>query len=182
MNRTLPDPGSAPILTHFTRASGRASALDNLLAILAAGVIRAASRMVGGRRGVVCLFDAPLPELGALLARRNRRRYEPFGVAIDRRFAFQAGARPVIYLPPGEARALLPASELWRTVSFDLRRAPAVDWTFEREWRMAGDLVVPPEAVAIVANWQDVDAVFDHFDGQPPCAGVLPLRGLSPSL
>ena len=38
----------------------------------------------------------PVRDLHALLDRRNRRRYEPFGIAIEKRYAFRAGARPVI--------------------------------------------------------------------------------------
>lgn len=171
-------PGAA-MLTHFTRARGGSSALDNLVAILREGVIHAATRMVRGPEPAVCLFDATLGELADLLANRNRRRYEPFGVALGRRYAFRMGARPVIYVPLAEARRLLAPQELWRVVSIDLDRTPAVDWCFEREWRIRGDLrIAPQQAVALVRSWGDADEVFDRFDGHPPCAGVLPLDEL----
>jgi hypothetical protein len=57
---------SAPILTHFTRASKTASALDNLLAILEQENERGARRMIRGGRPAVSLFDASFPELGGL--------------------------------------------------------------------------------------------------------------------
>jgi hypothetical protein len=170
---------SAPILTHFTRAWRTASALDNLLAILEQGVVRGARRMIRGGRPAVSLFDASFPELGGLLARRNRRRYEPFGIAIDKRYAFRMGARPVIYLPWREAEELLAPEERWRVVTIEMDRNPPVDWTHEREWRVAGDL--PLEAryfSALVASWRDADAIFEHFDRRPPCAGVIPLDAL----
>ncbi len=86
------------MLTHFTRASRAGNALDNLMMILDERSVRGATRMVRGKRPVVCLFDAPLGELRRLLDRHNRRRYEPFGIAVNKRYAFQMGARPVIYL------------------------------------------------------------------------------------
>ena len=76
-------------------------------------------------------------ELGHLLTPRNRRRYEPFGVAVDKRYAFSMGARPVIYMPSAEAAAILDEDEMWRVVSIDMTRNPPIDWTFEREWRAA---------------------------------------------
>jgi hypothetical protein len=175
----LPSP---PMLTHFTRASKTASAMDNLLAIIEQGVVRGARRMIRGTRPVVSLFDAPFAELRTLLNRQNRRRYEPFGIAINKRYAFRNGARPVIYLPWREAKELLPPAELWRVVTIEIGtemamdRTPAVDWTHEREWRVAGDLALESRYFsALVANWRDADVIFDHFGGHPPCAGVIPL-------
>jgi hypothetical protein len=125
------------------------------------------------------MVDAPLVELRALLARRNRRRYEPFGIAVDKSYAFRMGARPVIYMPWREAASLLPEPEQWRVVSLDLDRRPIVDWSFEREWRIASDLPVDPRrTVALVENWRDADEIFERFEGRPPCAGVIPLSDL----
>jgi hypothetical protein len=112
---------------------------------------------------------------------RARRRYEPFGIAVSKRHAFKMGARPVIYLPWKEAAAILPQAELWRVVSLDLGRRPAIDWTFEREWRMAGDLHFGVrDTVVLVEDWRDADEIYARFDGHPPCAGVLPLKNLFP--
>jgi len=170
---------AAAMLTHFTRAARTSSALDNLLAILHGGVIRGSSRMIRDKRRVVCLFDAPLAELKRLLDRRNRRRYEPFGIALDKRYAFRMGARPVIYMPLREAEEIVAARELWRVVSIDMNRTPPIDWSFEREWRLAGDLPIEPgSAVALVETWRDADEVFDHFGGHPPCRGVIPMSDL----
>jgi hypothetical protein len=135
--------------------------------------------MIPGNLPAVCLFDAPLTELVGLLARRNRHRYQPFGIALEKRYAFARGARPVIYMPLAEARRLLPEAELWRVASLDLGRDPPVDWTFEREWRAPDHLRLPDRgAVALVEGWRDVEAIYDRFDGSPPCAGVLPLTNL----
>jgi len=168
-----------PMLTHFTRAAGTKSAIDNLDAILRGGVIRGATRLIQGGRPVVCLFDATVGELGQLLVRSNRRRYEPFGVALDKRYAFRKGARPVLYLPWREARQILAQEERWRVAAIDLDRNPPIDWSFEREWRVAGDLPLPVRAaVALVESWRDADELYDRFDGDPPCAGVIPVKDL----
>jgi hypothetical protein len=170
---------AAPMLTHFTRASRAGDALDNLAAILRDGIVRGSSRMIAGKQPTVCLFDAPLAEMSQLLSRLNRRRYQPFGVALEKRYAFAMGARPVVYLPLAEARRILPDAELWRVVAIDLRRDPPIDWTFEREWRVPGELRLPGHgAVALVEGWRDVDEIYDRFDGSPPCAGVIPLADL----
>lgn len=167
---------SAPMLAHFTRASGKTSALDNLLWILEDKVVRGSTRMIGGGQRGVCLFDAPPHELGHLLTPRNRRRYEPFGIAVDKRYAFSMGARPVIYMPSAEAAAILEEDEMWRVVSIDMTRNPPIDWTFEREWRVLGDLPLKAQfSVALVASWRDVDEIYERFNGKPPCAGVIPL-------
>jgi hypothetical protein len=170
---------SAAMLTHFTRRSADGNAMDNLVAILRSGIIRGSSRMVRTRREVVCLFDAALSELNRLLARNNRRRYEPFGVALDKRYAFAMGARPVIYLPWPEACEMLDEQELWRVVAIDPGHTPPLDWTFEREWRIAEQLKLPGEgAVALVETWRDVEELYERFEGTPPCAGIIPLRDL----
>jgi hypothetical protein len=168
-----------PMLTHFTRTAGTTSAIDNLDSILRGGVIRGATRLIRGKRPVVCLCDATLGELGRLLVRANRRRYEPFGVALDKRYAFAMGARPVLYMPWREARLILAEEEWWRVAAIDLERDPPIDWSFEREWRVAGDLPLPASAaVALVETWHDADELYDRFDGHPPCAGVIPIADL----
>jgi hypothetical protein len=167
------------MLTHFTRRSTEGDAMDNLVAILRAGVIRGSTRMVRTARAVVCLFDAQWSELNQLLMRDNRRRYQRFGIAIDKIYAFTMGARPVIYMPWGEACEMLDEHELWRVVAIDLAQTPPLDWTFEREWRVTEELRLPQQgAVALVESWRDVDELYDRFDGAPPCAGIIPLRDL----
>jgi hypothetical protein len=180
--RAAIDAPGAGMLTHLTRASHPAAALDNLAAILSAGTIRASTRMIRNKCPVICFFDAPFEHLARVVNHDSRRRYEPFGIAVNKRYAFKMGARPVIYLPWAEAAAMLPAAELWRVVTLDLNRRPAIDWSFEREWRMAGDLRFSPrDAVVLVEDWRDADEIYERFDGHPPCAGVLPLKSLFPA-
>ncbi|MGH8010866.1 MAG: hypothetical protein ACREQ4_00035, partial [Candidatus Binataceae bacterium] len=180
MTRAAFAPPAAAMLTHFTRTSGDGcGALDNLVSILRGGVIKGATRMVRGKQEAVCLCDAPLSELNDLMRRANRRRYEPFGIALDKRYAFSAGTRPVIYLPWAEAEQLLDGAQMWRVVPLELSNDSSIDWTFEREWRHLGDLTFPAHrSVALVETWRDADEIYDRFDGSPPCLGVLPLRDL----
>jgi hypothetical protein len=174
-----PEIDAGGLLTHFTRASRAGDALDNLVDILRSAMIKGSGRMIIGKRPTVCLFDAPIAELRRLLTRANRRRYQPFGIALDKSYAFACGARPVIYMPLTEARRMLAEEELWRVVALDPGHNPPIDWTFEREWRVRDQLALPPRgAVALVETWRDVDEIYDRFDGTPPCAGVVPLEDL----
>jgi hypothetical protein len=180
--RSLPT-APAPVLTHFTRAARTSSAMDSLVSILTSQVVRGGHRMVRGGQPAVCMFDIELPALRTVLIRENRRRYEPFGIAVDRRYAFKMGARPVIYLRWREAREAIEPREHWRVVSIEIDRIPAVDWTYEREWRLQGDLPLQPKlCVALLESWRDADELYDRFDGHPPCAGVIPLRELFGSI
>jgi hypothetical protein len=170
---------SVAMLTHFTRRSAEGDAMDNLVTILRTGFIRGSKPMVRTQRAVVCLFDAHWSELNRLLVPDNRRRYEAFGIAIDRRYAFVLGARPVIYMPWAEACRMLDEHELWRVVAIDLEQTPPLDWTFEREWRIVEQLRLPGQgAVALVETWRDVEELYDRFGGAPPCAGIIPLKDL----
>jgi hypothetical protein len=171
---------STPMLAHFTRAESKASAMDNLVRILESCAISGSSRLVPGKQRAVCMFDVPIPDLYRVLVKSSRRRYEPFGVAVDKRYAFAQGARPVIYLPLAEAAEIVRPEELWRVVSLDFARTPPIDWSFEREWRMRGDLPLQPKlTVALVNTWADAEEIYDRFGGDPPCAGVIPLREMA---
>jgi hypothetical protein len=125
MNRRRASVPAAAMLTRFTRASKTASALDNLVAILADGVVHGSHRMIRGNRAAVCMFDVPIAELSGILDRQSRRRYEPFGIAVDKRYAFAMGARPVIYLPWREAEKILAPEESWRVVSMEMGASSA---------------------------------------------------------
>src|SRR5271170_6523803 len=82
----LPKFESSGMLSHFTRASRAGDAVDNLETILREGMIRGSTRMVRGGRPVVCLFGGPLEELKQILVHGNRRRYQLFGIALDKRY------------------------------------------------------------------------------------------------
>ena len=64
-------------------------------------------------------------------------------------------------------------------MALELERDKPIDWSYEREWRLAGDLDLQAgRAVALVETWRDADEIYHRFAGHPPCAGVIPLSEL----
>jgi len=63
-------------------------------------------------------------------------RYRFYSIAVSKRALFEAGGRPVIYLPDYEGN-WIPPEEKWRQVRYE---HGSVDFTREREWRVPGDL------------------------------------------
>ncbi len=168
-------PPSDAMLTHFTRASRGGSALDNLVAILREGVLRASSRMVRNRAPVVCLFDAPLSELAG-------RSLPAIAAATS-----HSGSRWINAMLSGWVRGRSSICRRARRGESSRRRncggwSASISTVRRRSTGassanggFAGDLPLNPRhAVALVESWRDVDAVFEHFDGRPPCAGVIP--------
>jgi hypothetical protein len=73
----------------------------------------------------------------------------------DKQWAHAQGARQVIYQPDDEYLSLAPQHQ-WRHVRYE---PPAVDFTWEREWRIRGNMPVSPEFSAIVVphqSWADI--------------------------
>ena len=67
-------------------------------------------------------------------------RYRGIGLGFSKKFAFDKGARPVLYELKETAKSILPVTDWWRIVSFDLSdNENIIDWTHEREWRAKGD-------------------------------------------
>ena len=87
---------------------------------------------------VVCFSECSLAEL---LRRRCYRQhlhrwdYEPYGIAIRRSAAEQAGMKKVLYGDVSDRNAL-PLAERYRFQA----RGKTFDWTTEREWRSARDV------------------------------------------
>jgi hypothetical protein len=121
------------------------SAFEVLKEILVSGTIRGSGNegYVKGSRRAVCFSEIPLSAMH-LFARPPDDPFEPpttaryrfYGIAISKRAVFEAGGRPVMYLPDSEGH-WIPPEEKWRHVRFEHGR---VDFTHEREWRVPGDL------------------------------------------
>lgn len=138
-------------ITHFTKEQKSLSVIDVLVKILNERKIIGSTTDSGfiiGSNKAVCFQDAPLyglsqnllheqynrPELG------SKVRYKPCGLAFSKIYAFKKGARPVIYEQKSIAKKVLPESDWWRIVNFDLNDEDnIIDWTHEREWRIKGD-------------------------------------------
>ena len=142
-------------VTHFTKgAEGLAGATlppgEVLRRILREGLVRASpvgDRCAGGGRdaSAVCLTEAPL--LGLIVPTAPRS--PAHGIGFEKGFVFAAGGMPALYL----RRDLLGPD---RTPPMDERLFPFVkpfdidvdNPTFEREWRVPGDLRFSPDDVA----------------------------------
>ncbi|MGG0027310.1 DUF2971 domain-containing protein [Bacillus safensis subsp. osmophilus] len=148
-------------LTHLTRgSSGKREGisedrLDILIKILNDKKLIASGKgFINSGEPVVCLQDVPLygvsqnikHEMVINQSKYRRKRYEPIGIAISKKYVFSKGGLPVIYEKPTiqegkEKFPNIPQELLWRVVSYDLSDIKAyIDWTHEREWRVKGDL------------------------------------------
>jgi hypothetical protein len=100
-----------------------ASPFDVLKEILAAGVIRGGTGFVKGSQAVVCLSEIPLASMNEFSGPvGSNARYRSYGVAFSKKAVFNAGGRPVIYIPDDEGQ-WIPADQKWRQVKFDPHRS-----------------------------------------------------------
>lgn len=157
---------------------GSASAV--LRKILYEGKLIGTSKWTYGQN-CVCFTEAPIQEINSIFSlieiassKEERPRYEPYGIAVSKKWLFSKGGRPVIYDHP-ESFKEFPKNLRYRFVPYDLING--IDFTWEREWRLKTDfleldpnetLVVVPtseEAFDIVYEFAKVEADWD--DEQP---------------
>ena len=137
--------------------SGSASGV--LRKILYEGKLQGSSRWTYGV-STVCFTEAPIQEfnsvfsLVAIAASHDQRpRYEPYGIAVSKKWFFAQGGRPVIYDHP-DTFAEYPESQRYRYVPYD--PTSGVDFTWEREWRIkAESLVLDPKYTLVVVPTSD---------------------------
>lgn len=163
-----------PYLTHYTKD---AASLD---AILRGGAISGTVKFIPSGDRVVCLTECSPIEIHELMKSRDEEsgdvgeRYKwnrsNYGVAIHRTAACSHGALPAIY-GSKELLQALPAHEAHRFVRFDRSGKGYADWTFEREFRIKGDVDMhqldPHEMFIIVANKADRFAMLARLDVPP---------------
>lgn len=170
-------PDLTPYLIHLTKntkAEDECSAFDNLVSILKSGKIRGSSKKKGFIKGpnrAACFMDIPFSSLKYVLNDENcdadNPRYEPFGVVITKKFAYEQGCRPVLYLSNREMDDLrIPEAEKWRVVRLDGVDGKSVNWAHEREWRCKGDFDLPAEPIAVlVESTAEVERLRRRLDG-----------------
>lgn len=92
-------------------------------------------------------------------------RYLPMGLTFEKEYLFNKGARPVLYEQKEIAKKILPDSEWWRIVNYDLSDNKfIIDWTHEREWRMLNDFDFDlNEAILIMPNYMDYAEIKEKF-------------------
>ena len=190
------------LLFHFTRTPEEAavswgtpgggqmttlsSAFNVLKKILYEGKLDGTSTWTHGQK-CVCLTEAPITEFNSVFAlvaiaasKQERPRYEPYGVAVSKRWLFEKGGRPVIYDRPNML-VNLPKEHQYRFVPYD--PAEGVDFTWEREWRIRTDalrldprqtLVIVPtadEAFQLVYEFAEIRPDWDVAEGEGYISG-----------
>jgi hypothetical protein len=91
--------------------------------------------------------------LTLLISRVPFTRYSQFGLMFEKSRVYGCGGRPVIYQPESDF-SLLPEELRWRHVRFEETGEQAIDFTWEREWRIHCDGLSfsQAEAVIVVPN------------------------------
>jgi hypothetical protein len=143
-------------LIHFIKASFDGEAYEILSSISRDGALRGGSGFIKGGYTCECFADLSLSLAeGGFVNEAGNTRYTPFGVMVPKDWLFAQGGRPVIYQPENEFD-LLPESNRWRHVTFDLGEN-RVDFTWEREWRIRCDwLPVDPAIATLIVPHQSI--------------------------
>ena len=139
-------------LIHLTRENNIDSAIRVLIKILLEQRLigsTTSSGFIVGNTPAVCFQEAPMYSVAQniyteqeyrLQNPNSKTRYTACGIQIEKCHVFKSGGRPVIYEKTDIAKQMLPSSEYWRIVNFDLEHDESIiDWTHEREWRVPGD-------------------------------------------
>lgn len=147
-------PDLTPYLIHLTKNTEKDdeySAYDNLISILKTGKIWGSNNrgfVKGKGNTATCFMDIPFSSLKYVLNEENSSpshpRYEPYGIFVEKNFAYKEGVRPVLYLSDQEVINLnIPNQELWRVVKLEVHNRDWVSWVHEREWRCKGNFQLP---------------------------------------
>ena len=135
-------------------------------------------------KSTICFTEAPIHEFNSIFALSSiasndtqRPRYEPYGVAVSKAWLYERGGRPVIYDHP-DAFETYPDSLRFRFCPYD--PSNAIDFTWEREWRIPTDclmldpkhalIVVPTSAEAFEFAYEHAEEMPD-FDGSGSACG-----------
>ncbi len=151
------------------------SAFDTLVRILKEQRIRGSRRLIRGAESVVCLTECIPRELQHLIEWRKglvRWNFEPYGLAFERKSLFELGAKPVIYAVKEAFADLSPDLKHL----FQCQNHGDKQWTFEREWRIKGDLCFadfdPRDVVVIVATHAEAAVIQEQFGYKAALAGI----------
>src|SRR5437870_11923172 len=102
-------------------------------------------------------MDVPFAALKHVCTEKNAGKYEPYGIVVSKKWAYDHGARPVMYLSDEETEALdIPDDELWRIVRLEKDGKHWISWLHEREWRCPGSFKLPHDPIALVETTNDV--------------------------
>lgn len=180
-------PDLTPYLIHLTKTSPGVedgSAFENLVNILKTGKVWGskpgqAPGYIKGPNKAACFMDVPFQALKYVLTPGNtdpqNPRYEPYGIAFTKKWAYDAGCRPVLYLANEEVEALeIPAEEQWRVVRFEVTENGWICWLHEREWRCKGTLQLARNMLALVRNTKDVERLSELIEKDRDAFASIP--------
>lgn len=148
-------------LTHLTKSNSGMNVLGVLLKILEEQKLLGSNStgFIQGSHRAVCFQDSPLTGIAQNVYHEQKLlednkiekvRYNATGLMFNKAYAFNKGARPVIY-EQKEVAKLKFSDELWRVVTLDLSdKTNIIDWTHEREWRIKGDFEFELEEVTVI--------------------------------
>lgn len=141
-------------------------------------------------KDTICFTEAPIQEFNSVFSlvsiastKAERPRYEPYGIAVSKKWLFEQGGRPVIYDHPTNFSEYS-ESLRYRFVPHDPTNG--IDFTWEREWRIQAaklrldpkhTLVVVPtseEAFEVVYEFAKIEADWDveGSDGEAFISGA----------
>jgi hypothetical protein len=119
----------------------------------------------------VCFTEAPIQEFNAIFSlveiaasKQEKPRYEPYGIAVSKKWLFAQGGRPVIY-DHRDLMERLPDSEKYRWVEYDPTNN--IDVTWEREWRAKTEHLSldPSETLVVVPTREEAfDIVYEFAE------------------
>ncbi|WP_269243094.1 hypothetical protein [Flavobacterium limnophilum] len=142
-------PDLSSTLIHFTKGENDDEAFENLYSILIDKCINATKFKSLEDNEIVCLTETPLKiimEYG-FTNHTNYSNYRKFGLMFDKEEIYKIySGRPALYLEKKCFNKL--SNDLkWRFALFEpsfkykeLPKKPFIDFTWEREWRVQGDL------------------------------------------
>lgn len=141
------------------------SALATLLRMVSQRQVLAS--LIRGPHHAVSFTEVPLTAFRQRrVYRRHRRRwdFEPWGIAVRRSSLQSMGARPVCYGGTDDPIAEEDAESVWFQPATD--RSGKTDWTTEREWRLAEDLLLDRLPVSAICLFVDTAAEADIVRAQ----------------
>ncbi|QDO84495.1 hypothetical protein FM037_16395 [Shewanella psychropiezotolerans] len=123
-------------LIHFTKGEDIEAAYQNLRSIIDQSVVYGSNAKIRDGSNCVCFSEAPISSLkSGLLNPFFYSPYSPFGIITTKEHIYGQGGRPVIYQSEAEFHHLSFGNS-WRHMCYE---PPAVDFTWEREWRVKTD-------------------------------------------
>lgn len=92
------------------------------------------------------------------------KRYEGFGIRIDKKLAYDKGARPVFYLATkSDEKDQIKMKYQWKTVRFELENENNfIDWSHEREW-LYHKTFSPDKTKDFTFNYSDIEIIVPRY-------------------